>query len=151
VSSVSQRTAYEEALEVGRAAGLSGSGVVSYIEEFIKSLGEEAFLNQNNLGIAYGVVIENVVTGQGDDFVNDNFVNNLIFTGLGDDTIYLGAGGYDQLDGGEGLDTVVLDVEYDSVSRYLDDDGYHIIGESFAATLVGIETIHYSDTSESIA
>lgn len=151
VSSVSQRTAYEEALEVGRAAGLSGSGVVSYIEEFIESLGEEAFLNQNNLGIAYGVVIENVVTGQGDDFVNDNSVNNLIFTGLGDDTIYLGAGGYDQLDGGEGLDTVVLDVEYDSVSRYLDDDGYHIIADNFAATLVGIETIQYSDTSEFIA
>lgn len=151
VSSVSQRTAYEEALEVGRAAGLSGSGVVSYIEEFIESLGEEAFLNQNNLGIAYGVVIENVVTGQGDDFVNDNSVNNLIFTGLGDDTIYLGEGGYDQLDGGEGLDTVVLDVEYDSVSRYLDDDGYHIIADNFAATLVGIETIQYSDTSEFIA
>ena len=151
VSSVSQRTAYEEALEVGRAAGLSGSGAVSYIEEFIESLGEEAFLNQNNLGIAYGVVIENVITGQGDDFVNDNSVNNLIFTGLGNDTIYLGEGGYDQVDGGDGLDSVVLDVEYDSVSRYLDDDGYHIIGENFAATLIGIETIHYSDISESIA
>ncbi|WP_425642653.1 M10 family metallopeptidase C-terminal domain-containing protein [Marinomonas gallaica] len=151
LSSVSERTTYEEALEVAAAAGLGSFDEVSFIEDFIVSLGEEAFLNQNNLGIAFGVVIENVVAGAGDDVIIDNEVDNLIYSGAGDDAIYLGAGGYDQIDGGVGNDTVFIAEAYKSIERYVDNNGYHIVGDNFAATLIGVETVQYSDTSESIA
>lgn len=151
LSSISQRSAAEEALEVAAEAGLGTFDEVSFIEDFIVSLGEEAFLNQNNLGIAFGVVIENVVAGVGDDVIIDNEVDNLIYSGAGDDAIYLGAGGYDQVDGGVGNDTVFIAEAYNSIERYVDNNGYHIVGDNFAATLIGVETVQYSDTSESIA
>lgn len=151
LSSISQRSTHEEAVDVAAKAGLTTFDSISFVEDFIVSLGEEAFLNHNNLGIAFGVVIENVVTGSGNDVIMDNEVNNLIYAGLGNDTIYLGAGGYDQVDGGEGVDTVVLNYSYADVGRSMDSDGYHIITDDFAATLVGVETVQYLDTSVSIA
>ncbi|MGB2064087.1 MAG: hypothetical protein ACPHUL_02985, partial [Marinomonas gallaica] len=80
-----------------------------------------------------------------------NEVDNLIYSGAGDDAIYLGAGGYDQIDGGVGNDTVFIAEAYNSIERYVDNNGYHIVGDNFAATLIGVETVQYSDTSESIA
>lgn len=151
LSSVSERSAYEEALEVAAEAGLGTFDQVSFIENVINSLGDEAFLNQNNLGIAFGVVIENVVTGAADDVIIDNEVDNLIFAGSGDDILYLGGGGYDQVDGGAGIDSVYLPQAYKDVERYFDQDGYHVLADNFAATLVGVEYIHYSDTTVSIA
>lgn len=151
LSSVSLRSTYEEAVEAAKAAGLTSDSEIAFVQDFIESLGDDAFLNENNLGIAFGVVIENVITGKGNDTVTDNEVDNQIYTGAGDDTVYLGAGGYDLVDGGTGTDTVVLTVSYNSVERYLDDEGYHIIGDDFAATLVGIEVVQYSDTSTAIA
>ena len=151
LSSISQRNAAEEALEVAAVAGLGTFDEVSFIEDFIVSLGEEAFLNQNNLGIAFGVVIENVVAGIGNDIITDNEVDNSIFAGAGDDAIYLGAGGYDRVDGGVGNDTVFIPEVFNDVKRFVDSDGYHIVATNFAATLVGVESIQYSDTFESIA
>lgn len=151
LSSVSQRSSFEEAVDVAYAAGLTSQSAISFIQDFIDGLGNEAFLNHNNLGIAYGVVIENVITGLGDDSVTDNEVDNQIYTSSGNDVIYLGAGGYDYADGGEGNDTVVLNVNYADVERFVDNDGYHLLAEGFAATLVGVEAIEYLDVIEYIA
>ncbi|WP_417551892.1 M10 family metallopeptidase C-terminal domain-containing protein [Marinomonas fungiae] len=150
LSSVSERTSFEEAVEVAHDAGLTSQASITFIQDFIDELGEQAFLNHNNLGIAYGVVIENVITGSGDDSVIDNEVDNQIYTGSGNDEIYLGAGGYDYVNGGAGNDTVVLNVNYADAERYADNDGYHLLADDFAATLVGVETVHYLDLSESI-
>lgn len=60
------------------------------------------------LGIADGTVIENLRLGPANDTVHDNAVDNTLHTGAGHDTIYLGAGGWDRIDGGEGIDIVVL-------------------------------------------
>lgn len=151
LSSISKRTPYEEAVEVAAKAKLGSSDQVSFIQDFIVSLEESAFLNHNNLGIAFGVVIENVVAGIGNDIITDNEVDNSIFAGAGDDAIYLGAGGYDRVDGGVGNDTVFIPEVFNDVKRFVDSDGYHIVATNFAATLVGVELIQYSDTFESIA
>ncbi|TSE35329.1 Serralysin C [Tepidimonas fonticaldi] len=60
------------------------------------------------LGIADGTVIESLLLGPANDTVHDNAVDNTLHTGAGDDTVYLGAGGWDRIDGGEGIDIVVL-------------------------------------------
>ena len=151
LSSVSERTFREEAVDVADEAGLGSPSEIAFIQDFIEELGEEAFLNTSNLGIAYGTVIENVITGFGNDSVTDNEVDNQIYTGAGEDMIYLGAGGNDYVDGGDGLDTVLLNVNYADVERYVDNNGYYIVAEDFAVTLVGIETIQYLDATESIA
>jgi serralysin len=69
-------------------------------------------LMTDNIGIAYGAIIENAVGGAGDDIISGNDVANIlsgkagvdkINGGLGNDTLVGGAGA-DVLDGGEGLD-----------------------------------------------
>ena len=69
----------------------------------------------NNLGIAWGVVIENATGGSGDDVLTGNAANNHLIGGAGNDKLYGGAGddilegdgGNDTLDGGDGTDTAV--------------------------------------------
>lgn len=71
---------------------------------------ETFYTGENNLSIAYGVVIEALLTGSGNDRIVDNEVDNYIATGAGDDEIYLGYGGVDVIDGGEGTDTIYVDL-----------------------------------------
>ncbi|WP_406870233.1 M10 family metallopeptidase [Thioclava sp. 'Guangxiensis'] len=59
-----------------------------------------------NLSIARGTIIENALTGSGNDTVTGNTADNLIITGAGNDAIYAGAGN-DTLVGGAGSDTLV--------------------------------------------
>ena len=55
------------------------------------------YTGENDLGIAYGCMIENVVGGNGSDTITGNDLDNTITGNTGDDTI----------DGGEGIDTAV--------------------------------------------
>lgn len=105
------------------------------------------YTGENNLSIAYGVIIENVTTGSASDTVTDNKVDNLISTGAGNDTINLGAGGYDTVDGGEGTDVVVLaGVTRSQVQQEkLADGGLLLLAPSFAVKLVGVESVTCSD------
>ncbi|MBP9218384.1 MAG: M10 family metallopeptidase [Sterolibacterium sp.] len=105
------------------------------------------YTGENNLGIAWGVVIENVTTGSGNDTIKDNFVNNNIQTGAGNDTIDLGAGGFDTVDGGLGTDTVrLLTFTKSQVQQEKQADGSSLIVTSTcAATLIGIEAVTCSD------
>ena len=126
-------------------------GFDAFIHDFITdNLVEDSLLytGKNNLAIATGTIIENLKTGFGDDVVTDNLVDNTIETAAGDDKIYLGYGGYDQIDGGEGYDVVYIDLKKESATlKSLDDGSYDLLANdnSFEAHLIGIETLSFSD------
>ncbi len=68
----------------------------------------------DNLGIAYGCVIENAIGGDGNDLLIGNDANNILAGGYGDDT----------LQGGQGMDTAIFEGEpgeatitYDALTR----------------------------------
>ncbi|WP_425642627.1 matrixin family metalloprotease [Marinomonas gallaica] len=149
LSSISERTTAQEAVLVAQAAGL-GANTYDTLENFIVSQGEGAFLNQHNLGIAKGAVIENVITGQGNDTVTDNQVDNSISTGAGNDLIILGNGGFDTVNGGSGNDTVRLSIASTEVETFEDETGYYIAANNFGAQLIGIETIEYTDQTYTV-
>lgn len=150
LSSVSERSVAQETLNIIDDAGLS-SWAFDDISNFISGLGEGAFLNQNNLSIAAGVVIENVLTGAADDTVFDNFVDNSIITGAGNDTIFLGRGGFDEINAGTGNDTVALSLAQAQVDVVHDASGVYLVAEDFAAHLIGVETLLFSDAALAIA
>ncbi len=71
----------------------------------------------NNIWIAYGAIIENAISGSGNDNLTGNDANNTLignsgndslFGGAGDDTL-IGGAGNDKLDGGAGIDTAQYD------------------------------------------
>lgn len=78
----------------------------------------------NNLVIAYNCIIENAVTGSGNDRITGNSVANRIDAGAGDDTVDGGEGddlliggmGNDSIYGGAGNDTAVLAGTFSSYS-----------------------------------
>lgn len=122
----------------------------TFIENGLEGLNTAGtlFTGKNNLGIAQGVIIENINTGSGSDTITDNEVNNIISTYLGDDNIYLGHGGYDTVDGGGGNDTIFLDLIASQVDIEKQSDGSYILaGDNFAVNFTGIETIQYSDST----
>ncbi len=77
-----------------------------------------------NLAIAKGTVLENVITGAGNDTVNGNSSANRIELGAGDDQasggagndIILGGGGSDDLNGGSGRDSLYGNFGKDTLS-----------------------------------
>ena len=106
------------------------------------------YTGKNNLAISTGTIIENLKTGAGTDIVTDNMVDNNIFTNAGNDSIYIGNGGYDYIDGGTGNDTVYIDLSQDSVTiSSLSDGSYDLLANnnSFEANLVGIESVSFND------
>lgn len=111
---------------------------------------DSVYTGENNLAIAYGVWIENVITGVGDDVVRDNAVNNSISTGAGNDIVKLVDGGYDSVDGGIGYDVLQVNEASSAVAVTQSGSGYVLIGESFSAEIVGIETISFRDMSMSL-
>ncbi len=78
---------------------------------------------KNGVGIANNVIIENVISGSGNDIIIGNEVANDIQGGAGDDVIY-GAGEADFLFGGSGSDIFVYrdiaDSTVDASDRILD-------------------------------
>lgn len=69
----------------------------------------------NNIGIAKSCVIENGVTGSGNDTLTGNDANNTLMGGAGNDTLYATAG-RDTLDGGDGVDSALFSLP---LSNYL--------------------------------
>jgi Ca2+-binding RTX toxin-like protein len=102
----------------------------------------------NNVAIAFGAVIENAIGGSGADSILGNDASNVLVGGSGGDTL---DGGYaaDSLVGGEGFDVAVFSSSRASyqITR-IDVDTIRVIeiaGPQFADTLVGIETLRFSD------
>jgi len=75
----------------------------------------------NNLGIAYGTVVENVVAGAGYDTILGNDAANNIAGRLGNDTLD-GAGGDDYLRGDEGADSLSGGAGFDDINGNMGDD-----------------------------
>ncbi len=69
---------------------------------------DDIFTWSNNVAIAYGVVIENVLGGEGNDVVTGNDAANVLRGNGGNDTL-IGGSGMDQLFGGDGDDTIYWD------------------------------------------
>jgi hypothetical protein len=67
---------------------------------------------QNNLGIAYGCIIENAMGGNSADVLIGNFAANQLFGGMGNDRISGGAGN-DYIVGGQGADRLTGSVGSD--------------------------------------
>ncbi len=139
-----------EQIADARALARSAGDLYSddYIDFIFETVSDSLYTGQNALSIAWGTIIENLLSGSGDDTVWDNAVDNIISTGAGNDTIHLEQGGWDTLDGGEGIDTLYLDVTLASTSWSFVSEGYYrVIGDDFAAELVGIEMVRFSDAS----
>ena len=69
--------------------------------------GANLYDGTNNLGIAFGVTIENATGGSGNDYIIGNNVNNKL-SGRGGNDTFIGGGGIDTIDGGQGIDTIVF-------------------------------------------
>lgn len=63
----------------------------------------------DNVGIAYGAVIENAVGGSGNDLIIGNAASNRL-NGNGGDDVMSGGDGVDYFTGGTGNDTVIADI-----------------------------------------
>jgi len=107
----------------------------------------ELYTGLNNVGIANGVVIENVNSGSGDDTITDNEVDNIINTSSGNDSIYVGNGGYDTVDGGTGTDTLYVNLLQNDVTVEVFEGAYLLYSDNYAVKFDNIELIVFSDSS----
>ena len=113
------------------------------------------YMGENNLAISQGVRIENVITGNGNDIIYDNALDNIIKSGGGNDQIYLSEGGYDIVMGDSGNDRVYLDgISSDYLVYHADADRWLLEAvntENSHIELWGVETIVFDDGSFSLA
>lgn len=83
------------------------------------ALGEGGFSDgggfTKNIAIAYGVTIENGVTGAGNDGLVGNAAGNRLVAGAGSDTL-TGLAGNDALSGGDGADLIYGNTGLDAIS-----------------------------------
>lgn len=119
-----------------------------FIEDYVRDLSEEGILygGVNALAIVSGTIIENVITGDYDDWIEDNRYDNLIQTGGGSDVIYV-SGGFDTVVGGEGYDKVYLEIEKYVVTSGVVDNAWVFVGDDFAVKLIGVEEVVFKDGS----
>jgi len=110
---------------------------------------DKIYTGENNLSIVKGTIIENIITGSGNDVVIDNEYNNIIMTSAGDDKIFIRGGAYDQIDGGEGYDKVYFNFpSYEATVEKLSSGQYIIDASNLhdSVTLVkNIELIGFTD------
>ena len=69
----------------------------------------------DNVGIAYGTIIENAVGGSGNDLLVGNQVSNVLIGNDGNDA-FVGGDGIDFFTGGAGRDSFIVEVNSDTVS-----------------------------------
>ena len=90
----------------------------SYSAHQVMDLREEAFSDlaglDGNIGIARGTVIENGLTGTGNDTITGNDANNGLSAGFGTDVVDGGAG-HDAIRGGSGNDFLGGDTGFDFI------------------------------------
>ncbi|WP_341213284.1 M10 family metallopeptidase C-terminal domain-containing protein [uncultured Limimaricola sp.] len=118
-----------------------------------------------NLAIARGTVIENAITGSGNDTIIGNSANNILIGNGGNDTLIgndgndtlAGGAGSDSLSGGAGTDRAVFDGKSSEYSIYYDasaaNGGAVRIQQGSGAidTLSSIEKLDFGNTSIDMA
>jgi serralysin len=132
-SSINMNT---QADQIAAAVATFGEGFRSFIESMFTTIAPgELYEWKNNVGIAYGTVIENVLFGSGNDVGMGNAAANLMSGGAGNDFLNGGAGN-DTLNGGTGNDTLT------------DDDGSDRLAGGAGADNInggnGIDTVDYT-------
>lgn len=152
-SSINTRSVSTQAQEQKQTFASQGkTGFDSFIDNAYNQQSSSIYTGTKNLGIAYGTVIENLVGGSAADTVYDNKVDNDIKTGAGNDTIVLGAGGYDTIDGGAGTDTISLALTKSQVTYEAGSNGLiRLVGTTFAADLYNVEKLAFTDQTVTLA
>ncbi|MEO3473016.1 M10 family metallopeptidase [Roseomonas sp. CAU 1739] len=95
----------------------------------------------DNVGIAFGTVIENARLGRGNDSAIGNDAGNMLLGGAGDDTLD-GGGGADTLDGGTGNDLMIGGAGNDRYVVYGTADIVLEVADGGTDTLVTWKRIH---------
>jgi serralysin len=99
---------FSSAEQIAAAVATYGEGNRGFIESYVNSFSTGTLFEwKDNVGIAYGTVIENVLFGSANDTGLGNAAANLLNGGAGNDTL-TGAGGNDAILGGAGIDTAIL-------------------------------------------
>jgi Ca2+-binding RTX toxin-like protein len=96
---------FTRAEQIAAAVATYGESNRSFIESYFAVIAANALYEwRDNVGIAFGTVIENVIGGSGNDTIAGNSVNNSLAGGNGADSLS-GLAGDDTLAGGAGNDT----------------------------------------------
>lgn len=128
---------------------LDGSTLSGNLNIDLRAASFSSIGNTNNFAIAYGVEIENVNTGSGNDTVTTNNLNNVVNTNAGTDTI-LGSSGSDTINGGTGNDTINYSFEIsDFIVSLVNSTTVTLqnIAQSWTDTLSNIETFIFNSTN----
>ena len=110
--------------------------------------GANSWVAENTLTIEAGTVIENAITGVGDDILRGNSAANQLSGGQGDDQIQ-GFGGADTLDGGAGKDLLVYSESDAGVTVDLT-AGSGVGGHAEGDVFTDFESVTGSDYADSI-
>ena len=119
---------------------------LSFFKEMNQKYPEELYTGEDNLSIADKCIIENVITGKGDDYIKDNQWDNFIVSGDGNDTIILQGEGCDFVYGGNGWDKVIIELPQETIETQEIDNGVWILEgkeNDFFALLWGVEEVTY--------
>ncbi|SDG60988.1 Matrixin [Thalassobaculum litoreum DSM 18839] len=120
-------------------SGQTTGAVISLLAGSFSSVGPSGNGERasDNVAIAFGVTIENVSAGRGDDVVTGNAANNVLRGGLGDD----------QLDGGTGTDAALFSGAQAAYSWTSSGDFLNISGPDGSDTLSNLEILRFDDGS----
>ena len=113
-------------------------GNYSSIRYTNQATGPTYYDGSNNLGIAFGVTIENVMGGTGNDYIIGNNANNIFIGGSGNDTI----------DGGQSIDTIIFTGKQSNYNITLAGTGFSIIdtkGSDGTVTEINVEKLRFPD------
>jgi hypothetical protein len=117
------------------------SGSYSSLHYLNKGTMKVLYDGSNNLGIAFGVTIENATGGSGNDTITGNSASNTLSGGKGNDTI----------DGGDGADLAVFSGNFaDYTVNYNEASGIYTIADRRANGdgsdhVTGVEQFQFSD------
>ena len=89
----------------------------------------------NNMTIAVGTIIENAITGGGNDQLIGNSAGNILSGNGGNDTLYSGEGGADGMYGGNDNDTFFDndEIDFDTIDGGAGNDWAYFSGSNFVA------------------
>jgi serralysin len=116
-------------------SNFSESSTINLTDGSYSTIPFNGWFLKNNFSIAFGAVIENVITGSGADVIIGNSSNNVITGGLGGDTI----------DGDAGNDQAVYTENFTDVSLVKSGTVWNIASGTDKDTLSNIERLKFND------